>query len=267
MKATFINSLPKAGTNLLAKCLLLLGYSNAGHIGSGFVLNNRSTAILKRLALTPIRQGYLVGIDTPVELARRPVDWFLSRITNYEFITAHVGYTSDLMFRVIELDYAPIVITRDPRAVLASFVPYVTNNARHTLHSAFAGLTEEDRYLHTLTGKKLQNQYLQPLRVRCAALDPWIQSNAVLHVRFEDLIGSKGGGSDEKQREMLDHICHWIEAPTTDSSYVLENLFGPGERTTFRTGQIDSWKSEIPESVSSHLEDALGDIIDKWGYR
>ena len=34
MKKIFINSLPKAGTNLLAKCLDLFGYHKSGHLGS-----------------------------------------------------------------------------------------------------------------------------------------------------------------------------------------------------------------------------------------
>ena len=266
MKKTFVNSLPKSGTNLLAECLQLFGYKDAGHIGSGYVLSSTPVAKLRRLLLHPIRQGYIVGIDTPVELPRWAVERFIGQVKNDYFITAHVGYTSDLLQHALTLGFSPIVITRDPRAVLASFVPYVVGKNRHPLNRAFNKLTLEDRYMSTLEGMNDGEHMLQPLRVRCNALDPWINSEHVLSIKFEDLVGSKGGGSDNLQMDTLHRICKWIDAPESKIQSVADELFGPGDRYTFRKGKIDSWKNEIPPSVMNKLESSIGDILTKWNY-
>ncbi len=78
-------------------------------------------------------------------------------------------------------------------------------------------------------------------------------------------MGPNGGGSKEKQIQTITEICHWIDAPESKIPEVADNLFGSG-KGTFRKGQIDSWKTELPDNILSKVEDELGDILDKWGY-
>jgi len=66
----FINAIPKAGTNLVAKCLDLAGFVQAAHIGSEG-LRNRIPRLFRRLLDRPlIGQGYIVGINFPREVRR-----------------------------------------------------------------------------------------------------------------------------------------------------------------------------------------------------
>ena len=265
MRKTFVNSLPKAGTNLVAKCLQLFGYSDKGVIASSLVLNNTIRAKIGRLVLRPFKQGYIIGIDMPVELSRYQIDKKLNKLGDSMFLVGHLGYTADLLYKIKELGFSPIVIIRDPRAVVNSFVHFVRNLKTHPLYETFNSMTEKDNFMLTVNGMFRGNVNLQPFRIRCMSLDPWLNANGVFKVKFEDLIGSKGGGSDEIQREVLNSICDWLNIPKEKINYVVDNLFGPG-RHSFRKGSIDSWKDEIPKGIISLIENEMQDILKKWNY-
>jgi hypothetical protein len=265
MKATIINSLPKSGTNLLAKCLLLLGYQAKGHIGSHIVLGRNIWSSINRLLYSSVRPGYIVGIDSPVEIARFVINKKLQSVNRREFLTAHVGYTFDLLNEVLKAGLCPIVVVRDPRAVLASFVPYVLKSKDHPFHKLLCSLRHEDRFKAVLHGYSGEGYSLQPMRVRCTALDLWLNNRESLVVRFEDIIGKKGGGNDDIQKQTLISLCDHLQISAKDVPYVSENLFGD-DRRTFRTGKVDSWKDEIPSNVQAEFQESIGDILNNWEY-
>ncbi len=265
MRKAFINSLPKSGTHLTAKCLKLMGYSELDHLGSAQVISPSMLSKVRRLAWYPFSQGYLLGIDTPVEVSKRVVRNRLKRGRPETFFTAHVGYSTALLDAILAHDIAPIIVFRDPRAVLVSFVHYVTKLKEHVLHSEFKGLSEENKFQYVLDGYRFKKAYLEPLRTRCLALDGWLASDQVLKIRFEDLVGAKGGGTVEAQEETIQNLCSWLDIPTDKSSTVADELFGPG-RHTFRKGQIDSWRNELSEENIRKVEEKLGDVLNRWGY-
>jgi hypothetical protein len=260
----FLNSLPKAGTNLGARCLELLGYSQKGGIGSYTVLKSNVRAKVRRVLYRPGRQGYLVGIDTPVEISRWSVHRMLKRVGQKEFMAGHVGYTADFLNAIIAYNFSPILIVRDPRAVLNSFVYYVLKNSTHILHGDFEKMSVEDRYLCALKGFDAKLAVLQPLKIRCMALDHWVSCDRVLVIRFEDLVGAKGGGSETKQREAIRKVCIWAQSDTGKTDHVMEHLFG--HRHTFRKGSVNSWESEIPLSVLKEVTDEVKSVLTNWGY-
>ncbi|MEZ4698718.1 MAG: sulfotransferase domain-containing protein [Rhodothermales bacterium] len=265
MKKAFINSLPKSGTHLTAKCLKLMGYSERNHIGSAQVLNPGLVSKVRRLSMMPMRQGYLVGIDTPVEIARSTVHRMLKSAPSRSFFTAHVGYSTALLDAVVAHDITPIIVFRDPRAVLVSFVHYVAQRKEHVLHGEYSKLSLEDRFEAVLNGRRFANAYLEPLRIRCLALEGWLTSEHTLKIRFEDLVGNRGGGSDEIQRDTLRRLSEALDIPNPPIDQVVGELFGPG-RHTFRKGQIASWQEEIPADLLSAVDQKVGDIIERWGY-
>lgn len=266
LKKVFSNSLPKAGTHLIGKCLDLFGYRHKGHLGSGLVLGGSPTSHLRRWIFPPRQPGYILGIDTPVEVSRFLVEGILNKIESGQYCTAHVGYTCDLVDRVEELGFASILVLRDPRAVLASFVPYVLKNKTHFLHNTFQHLSREEQYKAALNGTFGPYGALQPLWLRCNSLLPWIKMDNILKIRFEDIVGPKGGGTAQAQEQAMEKLCKWIDVPLDRISFVSEKLFGPGKQT-FRKGQVDSWQEEIPPAVLRMLDEHLGDVLLDWGYR
>lgn len=265
MKKTFVNSLPKSGTNLLAKCLLLFGYKECGHISSGTVLDKKMIAFIRRVLWMTKGQGYSIGINSPIEVRKPPIDSILNGIKDDQFITAHVGYRQDLLETIIDKGYVPIQVIRDPRAVLASFVPFVLTYKKHFLHTTFKSLSHHERYKTVLEGISIDGLTLQPLRTYCMALDPWLNSEQVHRIRFEDIVGAQGGGTDEQCLNVLEHLASALDLPDDRITQVAEDLYGPG-RCTFRKGKIDSWREEIPSDLLERISDELVDVLDKWEY-
>ena len=91
----------------------------------------------------------------------------------------------------------------------------------------------------------------------------------VLLVRFENLIGSKGGGSDELQFKEVKKIAEFINAPIKDDDEKLReialSLFG--NSGTFRKGQIDGWQQYFDEEISAIFDQKLLKFQKRLGYK
>ncbi len=242
-----------------------MGYSELDHFGSAQVIAPRILSKFRRFAWYPYSQGYLLGIDTPVEVSKHAVHSRLKKGRPETFFTGHVGYSTALLNAILEHDVKPIAVHRDPRSVLVSFMHYVTGLKEHVLHQEFKDLSDDQKFNYVLTGHRFNKAYLEPLRTRCIALDGWLSSDHVLKIRFEDLVGEKGGGTLESQEETISNLCKWLEIPESKAKGVTDELFGPG-RHTFRKGQVDSWRKELSDSNIKILEEKLGDILSRWGY-
>ena len=265
MNKAFVNSLPKSGTNLLVKCLLLFGYAERGHLSAGTILDSTPRALLRRFLWKSSKNGYLLGVNSPVMVRKAPINSILKKVKEGQFISGHVGYQQELLDEIIANGFTPIQVIRDPRAVLASFVPYILGDKNHFLNGLFKSLSFDDRYKAVLDGVTANNLTQRSLQSCCDALDPWLNTNAVLVVKFEDIVGNQGGGSDEQRMKVLEQIAEALNLNRESIPYVAENLFGPG-RHTFRKGKIDSWKKEIPSSVLDRISSEMSVTLDKWGY-
>ncbi|MEQ8767511.1 MAG: histidine phosphatase family protein [Planctomycetota bacterium] len=159
---------------------------------------------------------------------------------------------------------------RDPRAVVVSLVHYLSDDqvraqipeewgARH--HAAeIARCTDiGDKVRHVL---EQMPEYLEVYRKHTWLLD----HPGVCRTRFEDLVGTRGGGSKHAQRVSLETVMAYLGAEVPLSTDLAEGLFDEGART-FRRGRIDSWRHELPSDVLARLESSCGDILERYGYR
>ena len=265
MKKAIINSLPKAGTNLLAKCLKLLGYREQGGIGSFLVSPTTIKGRVRRLLWQNPENAYSVGIDSPIKLPKRAIHNILGNVGEDGFLSAHLGYSDELLLKVLEMEFVPLLIVRDPRAVLASFVPFVASYKPHALHRKFLNMTKKEQYWAAFKGGCFGSVELASMLVRCEAMEPWHAHDAVMKVRFEDIVGFGGGGSDVRQVQTLRLFCQALELPEDSADIVSEQLFGQG-RGTFRRGQIDSWREELPQELICEAERELAPVLQQWGY-
>lgn len=88
---------------------------------------------------------------------------------------------------------------------------------------------------------------------QCKTMSKALKEKNVLLVKFENLVGSKGGGSDELQFQEVKKIAQFINAPVhTDDERLKEiatSLFGQNSKT-FSKGQIGSWEDFFDEEVT-----------------
>ncbi len=256
MNRCFVNSMPKAGTNLLSRFLILCGMKRAGHI------NRRNRFSPGKIPLWSF--GYPIGIDHLHSISKGAVDRRFSRLRDGEFLTAHVGHSYSFLDLVERHGVRPVIVVRDPRAVLNSFVHYVVTVRAHPMSSFFRGLDADARYRQALRGGWSGKAFLEPMVHRCRGLTPWLESSEVLQVRFEDLVGQQGGGSNQAQTVVMEQLAGHLAIPMDRLDKAAEDLFG--DSNTFRRGQIASWRNEIPQSMSAEIDSELAPILDLWGY-
>ncbi len=265
-----INSLPKAGTNLLANVFDLLGYKESDSFGSFLVLSSSLRAKLNRVLLYPfLSKGVIIGVDTPVEIKQSYVIKKLKAVSTGEYVLMHSGYTDDLLLLGDSYKFKKILITRDPRAVLNSFIHFVNKDKRHYLSDYYSSLTYSEQLQKSLYGFCDGEYMLSSLVTRCHSLNNWIISNDVFHIKFEELIGLQGGGNSDVQYNVLMQLLNFIGYNENHQAAVRllqSSLFGDRKKT-FRKGKIDSWKSDIPEIFHSEVNKELAPVIMQWGYK
>lgn len=86
-------------------------------------------------------------------------------------------------------------------------------------------------------------------------------------IRFEDLIGSSGGGSDKKQIETVNAIVKHIgiELSQEEIQQIAAKSFFTGSRT-FRKGHIGDWRNHFTEEHKQIFKEVHGDTLIKLGY-
>jgi len=86
-----------------------------------------------------------------------------------------------------------------------------------------------------------------------------------MKVRFEDLVGPKGGGTDEKQINTTKDIFRYLEIDGIDSHQIARKIFSETS-VTFRKGMIGEYKKVLSTEQIYLFNKLHGDIIRQYGY-
>lgn len=222
-----IISIPKCGTNLLVKAIDLL-------LGKPFGLTN---TWIRRLEINENCINSVIDVPDFTPL--------------YE----HGVYNEWAESQLITNNIKTLFIYRDPRDQLISYIFWhkerltVLDNCSMD-ESIFRGIEHGVKELYfNWPGIIGIDQFYR-------SFIPWIQSSIVYSLRFEDLVGPQGGGSLEAQIRELENIAYYIGLTVTSEQVnkVAEMLFGEsmgqiGDWTTFREGQIGSWKNILMKNI------------------
>lgn len=106
-----------------------------------------------------------------------------------------------------------------------------------------------------------------------------IKNPSILICRFEDLVGAKGGGEEQKQKELLKKIASHINISLTQEQIDTlannlygnkDNPFGKGDfsnyQSTFREGSIGAWKGAFKDIHKAAFKKRLGKQLIALGY-
>jgi hypothetical protein len=304
------NSIPKSGTHLLDRLLVLLGLGLIDMGGLGGLVDlegikphlveaSRFSLVHQRLGprfrlrkpedimpmgphlleggLFPPARRLLrgrgdkvtVGVVSPQQIGRRWLARRLSRVPNGCFVNAHCIYTPELaeLFRGEGLK--TVCILRDPRDLAVSQMYYLKNNPpkNFSAHEAFMALSSDhERLLVCIRGGDLGGRKLQSLDQRYRQFLGWEQDEGAMVVKFEDLVGPRGGGSAKVQRRAVERVAMHVGIPVNERTMPLveENLFGVGR--TFRKGQIGGWQEEFSPEHERAVKEVAGPLLVELGY-
>ena len=158
-----------------------------------------------------------------------------------------------------------VCILRDPRDVAVSQMHYIKQLENHFAHEGYMALSSDrERLLVSIRGGELGGRKLQSLEQRYRQFVRWERDGGAAVVKFEDLVGTKGGGSAEAQRLAVERVARQLGVEEGTLDVVEEDLFGVGR--TFRKGQIGGWREEFSAEHERTVKEVVGSLLVELGY-
>lgn len=239
-----LNSIPKAGTHLAMKCICLL-------------TQKHSYAIRWNPVLEPSKGRFFSGDDI-VQLRE-----IFSQVPRNEFISSHLIFSSVMEDEVVKKGYKFIFIYRDPRAQVVSMarwkMKFNANNGMNLNESIMSLIKEPALY-------KIGWDTVGNISELYASYMPWALNSKFLAVRFEDLVGSKGGGDAQKQYQTVQNIADFLGLKLSAQKIHSICLKIFGETSTFNEGQIDGWKKYFTNEHKKAFKKYAGKLLIGLGY-
>jgi hypothetical protein len=261
----FINSLPKSGTHLLAQAIEIFDYEE--HFKQQVNLQDEwqletprfltyqwVMKVLKKEQKTSQKEDSQgkIGIGAAVSdfyVETSALKRWLELIKPGKYILGHVPQTPLLNPLLADINYHHVFIIRDPRAVFVSNFSFIFDERKvgfqHLFKDDLADKSEAERLNFLLNGgyAKEAGVQVRSFAERYRSMLAWRDEPGCLFLRFEDLIGEAGGGSYEKQKEVIQKIALHLGVPFDDKIVAkIKEVYNPNART-FRKGKIDSWKN------------------------
>lgn len=239
------NSIPKAGTNLLIQTLCQIDQ------------------LSRRLARTLVTSG-----SEELILAK------LAGVRENKIQPAHLGFSERVSQTIAQHDIKHILIVRDLRDVVTSSARYIgAPGSGHRLQKYFARQLHSDRerifaVIEGLSAERLNGEApSRPLAEHIGHFMPWISYPNCLVIRFEDLVGEKGGGDQQRQRDLTETILRYLQLsmPSSKIDELTSRIFSTYSRT-YRSGQIGSWVNVFDHEIEKAFDDSLGEFQKALGY-
>lgn len=230
-----ITPIPKAGSHLLMRCLTLLTDKK--------VIN--------------ILGGSLEDFQKSLDKAEQENAILKCHLFSGNFASA--------MFR---RGYKNIFMCRDPRDACVSLVFYLDKMPGQLrdffwVCEEWDYLSFDEKLMSVMTGSHSAS-YLLDWYQRMSA---WSDYPGTLVLRFEDLIGPRGGGSLSAQKEAILLIKNFIGIESDKT--VLDELYDAGPRLKdekYLPGSIGNWKYFFNEQHTQTFKENFNHLLLKYGY-
>ncbi len=223
------NSIPKAGTNLL---LELLG----------------------QIEGLKYSKAWVDFLMSPEQIMRT-----LGELQPGDYIYGHLLYDAGVTAFLERASISHVLMVRDPRDVAVSLALYVPRQLANRYYEAFARLrSDRERIICAIQGipENAERGWpaLSSMDERYSRCAPWLEDERCLVVRFEDLIGSRGGGDDDRQRQTVRDLVRHLGLELTESQLhnIPGRLFSPSA-PTFRKGEIGGWRQWLDDGMLAML--------------
>jgi hypothetical protein len=143
----------------------------------------------------------------------------------------------------------------------------------HPWHAYFRQLPDDSARLMTaITGVQEDapsehRRFLPSVDVAFRCQSPFGVHPRFCAVTFEELVGSKGGGSEIRQRRAIRRIATHLRLhlPVRDLNYIAGKAFSV-DSPTFRRGRIGSWREEMTTAHKLAFKEIAGQLLVELGY-
>lgn len=249
------NSIPKAGTHLLTQ--LLGGVDRLWFSG-----------------LHVIDKNFWAGPVADTE-AYAPVDEArfrkgMRKVRNGQFATSHLTAQPVVIKALHDLGFAPLLMIRDPRDIAVSLSFWYGTNPRLYTWERFSAMSSDaERLMAAIVGLPggAGQQPVPSIGERLRHFRGWLDEPGTCVVRFEQLVGAAGGGSDEEQFETVRRVLRHCRRETDDrrTADLARSVFATHSKT-FRRGAIATWPEHFGDEHRAAFDEVAGAELAAYGY-
>ena len=189
------------------------------------------------------------------------------------YISSHYAPMDDVQ---IELEKDPesmkiIFMFRDPRDVLVSWFHWVHPKNEKPQHGhmrymqkVYKHFSDEEIIEMFIANDKLRQQEYNVIEHFYFSRILLFHPN-VLKVRFEDLIGPRGGGDHQKQLESIKAFTQYLSIDQADIELIADSLFSE-DSATFRRAKVGSYKTFLTPDQLTYFNKRHAKILSQYGY-
>lgn len=172
---------------------------------------------------------------------------------NNQFLYTHnLLRESKVTDYLVSKNYKIILIYRDPRDQLISFIFWIANKKPpHPIYKDFD--TELTAYINGHFHEAWFVPFYEQVNI--------MPSDSVLKIRYEDLVGSRGGGNDDVQFATILEIANFLDISISEekSRSIFDKVWGHSK--TFRKGIIGDWKNYFTEEHIRLYKKVYGNVL------
>lgn len=258
----FVLTIPKSGTHLLLKLLYMMNPN----------MKSKQHLFTMSHLFPQLNWEHFPGDNEEAKVLKDDFEVAMQYIKNLQYYAiAHTNFS--LLFKGFSEnhpEYIPILQIRDLRDVLVSCVYFQWNCFEDELGPST--FDQKLLFLIRLRNQKTRKPIIRIYRYVEEAVS-WMHQPNVFVCRFEDLVGEKGGGSQEKQESQIVAIANKIGVSLSDEqlSILTTNLFGKdaapeGVTWTFRKGEVGIWRQYFNSVHKEEFKRIWGSLQIGLGY-
>lgn len=232
------NSCPKSGTNLLIRILSLF------------------PLLVDRWKYSIVRGNLKLPEQFPA-------------IRKGQYVASHLYWSRELVDALNTANIKTLFIIRDLRDVVVSRAYYHTYSL--TSHPAYTYLnslkSDAERLMVAIRGIDKPGMGFCSIGDWARGYTPWLDEPTCLTIRFEELIGSAGGGNDQQQVESVRAIAsHLRQELSTNQIHEIASQAFFKKANTFRKGQIGDWSNSFSDVHKQAFKELAGEPLIRLKY-
>lgn len=206
------------------------------------------------------------------------IHWKVGSAPRGSIVRSHLMYCSEILDALREFNCKFLFIYRDLRDVAISHARWVTKEERIFLHDIYdQHASFDDQLMSSIKGVPLGTPFGSNLSQPDIGADfsrwkGWISDPNTCAVKFEDLVGERGGGSEEKRLDIVEKILDFLQinlSPQQIKSDFTSSALNPEESHTFKKGgrgSIGGWKTLFKENHKQSFKEVAGRLLIELGY-
>ena len=181
----------------------------------------------------------------------------LMRLPINAVMSTHMPFSALDRDLLTNLQFKHVLLLRDPRALAVSQYFHAIKRPTNRLHHSLSSTTKEQALWKLINGfdfSYLGKTYVQPsLDNYFSSFCTWLDAGAHL-IKFEDIVGSRGGGSDQRQFDAVVGLASYLELKLTDEYAKLVGSQSFSEKAnTYRAGHVSEWRRHVTPLQSSEI--------------